>query len=191
MNRALTDNSYFADKVYLRLRHLPNKQTIKVLELYAGSGKIWRAVQKLTDKNIQICNIDKKQQNGIYLIGDNIKFLKAIEFKNYDIICLDAYGVPYQQLKIILDRYRKSPFNCRLFITFIQSVYGRLPLGMLEDLGYTRRMVKKISTLFDRNGFVKFKNWLSLYGIQEITHRSSDKKHYVYIELKEKEIICQ
>jgi len=186
MSKVQTDNSYFFDKVMLRFNHLPNKDIIKVLDCYAGNNFLWDRVKSLTKKNIEYVGIDfRKSKNN--LEGNNLKFIKTIDIFKYDIIDLDAYGVPYLLLKIILDKFQKIDYNkrkneeCVFFITFIQSLFGSLPFGMLSEIGYPKKMVKKIPTLFYKNGIEKFKRFLSNYGIKNIFIRSTPDKRKNYI----------
>lgn len=129
------------------------------------------------DKVFNVVSIDRDRKKGSLLKGDNIKFLQNLNLNLYDIIDLDAYGVPFQQLKMILPRLEPSH---HIFVTFIQTIYGRIPMGMLIELGYTKRMVKKCPILFCLDGLEKFKRWISLYGIDRISAISIGRKHYLF-----------
>lgn len=176
--RIKTDNSYLNSKVNLRMNHLPNKKSIKVLDCFAGKSIIWKEIKRKSDKDINVIGIDKVSY-GSTLRGDNIKYLKGMDLNKYDIIDLDAYGVPFRQLEIIFQkRYRGISF-----ITFVQSIFGRLPVRMLEKIGYTREMIKKCPTLFNRNGIEKFKQYLAMNDIKKITIIEKNNKRYLYIPL--------
>lgn len=149
-----TDNSFTEEKVLLRLEtvNLIDKQEINVLEAYAGDGVIWKKVQEQTKKNINILKIEMKgNKKGVYLKGDNSKFLPLFDFSKYDIIDLDAYGVPFNQLEVVF----LKKFNGFVHVTYIQSGMGTLPNGMLIKLGYTKEMISKCRTLFSKNGLQK------------------------------------
>jgi len=64
-------------------------------------------------------------------------------------------------------------------------LFGALPTAMLNELGYSNVMIKKIPTLFYTNGIDKFKAWLSIYGIKSINIISYNKKHYLSINMRE------
>ncbi len=181
MNNRLikTDNSYLKSKVNLRINHLPQKNNIKVLDCYAGECKIWNNIKTKTEENIIITGIDKKPY-GNNLRGDNLKYLKGLNLDSYDIIDLDAYGVPFRQLEIIF----KKGYKGILYITFIQSMFGQLPIKMLNKIGYTKSMIKKCPTLFNRGGIEKFKQYLAINGIKKITIVIKGNKNYMYISLK-------
>jgi len=155
MNKAQTDNSHLLEKIDLRRETISmiGKDNILVLEAYSGDGVIWGEVKKsMPWVNIGILRIDKKpDRKGAYLRGDNIKFLKSIDLEPFDIIDLDAYGLPTKQLSIIFDRGFSGFVHC----TFIQSGFGMLDNTLLNSCGYTKEMISKCPTLFCRNGMEK------------------------------------
>lgn len=182
MNKVQTDNSYLLEKIILRETEVTNFKSLLVLDCYAGDGKIWNKIIERTGKEIKILRIDQKNdKKGIYLKGDNVKFIKTIDIHKFDIIDLDAYGTPYKLLKEILRRN----YNGIIFVTFIQTGMGNLPKGMLLDLGYTQSMLSKIQTLFTKDGSEKLKNWLSINGIKKIKIIQKDRKTYLSINMKD------
>jgi hypothetical protein len=178
-----TDNSFTDGKVQLRLDALQHvkKDSVSILEAFGGDGVIWNLVKQQSDKNISILRIDKKtDKKGIYLKGDNLKFLKSIDLSVFDIIDLDAYGSPFNQLEILFRRRYKGLVIC----TYIQTGMGQINKKLLEKLGYTGAMINKCPTLFSRNPFPKMLNYLSISGIKEITLVSAtDRKNYFYFRL--------
>jgi len=101
-----------------------------------------------------------------------------MDLTKYDIIDLDSYGIPYLQLELCLQKVKPGTL---IFITFIQSIFGRLNKYLLQKLGYTLKMINKAPAMFNRNGFDKFKQYLALKGITNIIHRSTERKHYILI----------
>jgi len=177
-----TDNSYLREKVNLRIEslNLIKKNEINVLEAFAGDGLIWDSVSKKTNKKINILKIELNEgKKGVYLKGKNEKFISLFDFKNYDIIDLDAYGIPFNQLEVIFEKKYKGIVHC----TCIQSVLGKLPEKMLIKLGYTKTMIKKIPTLFNKNGLGKIENYLYLNGVKQIKGYFIDRKNYFYFKL--------
>ena len=177
---AQIDNSYLSDKVALRCGHLPDKDKIFVLDCFAGKETIWKGVRKLTGKNIVTLPIDKRDDVGFHLPGDNRSYLDTIDLERFDVIDLDAWGVPFDQMEILFNRGYKGA----VFVTFIQSVYGCLPYGLLEVIGYGRDMIGKIPTLFYRKGWDHLKQYLAKKGVSRISHRTHAQKHYLYFELE-------
>lgn len=174
-----TANSYLSDKVALRAGHLPRKRNLYILDCYAGKGVIWKAVQELTGRHITTVPIDIKEDTGFRLPGDNRAYLDTIDLTPFDVVDLDAYGVPYEQLKILFAR----EYAGAVFVTFIQSMYGQMPLGLLEEVGFSKDMVKQIPTLFSKNAWGFFLEWLALRGVEKINVRSHNRKHYLYFNL--------
>jgi len=181
LSKGQTDNSYLADKIALRLSMIPEKKELRVIDAFHGTGTIWKNIQKKYAGDIKITRIDIEQKDDAFmLIGDNTKFLASLPLEKYDVIDLDAYGVPYDQLKIIFDR----GYRGLVFVTFIQSVMGRLQNDFLIDLGYTSEMIRKCPALFSKRGREKFLRWLALHGIRHIKIRSHARKSYLGFNIK-------
>ena len=171
-----TDNSFFNDKVLLRLNNIPKKQSLFVLDAFSGSGSIWKDIQKKYPGKITTLKIDKeKKQEAFVLLGNNQKYLESLDLGVFDVIDLDAYGIPYQQLKTVF----KKKYKGIIFVTFIQTLMGTLPFDFLEDLGYTKAMVKKCPTLFFKNGFEKLCSFLKINGVERIKYRQNNRKTYL------------
>lgn len=175
-----TDNTYLADKVMLRAGHLPEKKTIRVLDAYGGKGLVWAGVEKITGRKIFVLPIDLKKI-GFALPGDNRIYLESLDLNRFDVIDLDAYGVPYDQLKIVFDNGYKG----HVFVTFIQSVMGTISYSLLEEIGFTKKMIKKCPTVFGQSGWQYFLEFLALRGVSRIWHRSRGRKHYLYFNCTE------
>jgi len=182
MSSLQTDNSYFDIKVELRLSSLDliDRDEIYVLDCFSGNGLIWNEVELNTKKQLNILKIDKKNdRNGIYLIGDNEKFIKNIDLSKYDIIDLDAYGSPFKLLDFIFEREFSSIIHC----TFIQSMYGKLDKKLLNKIGYPDSMINKCPSIFDKNGLNKMLMYLNKQGVKEITGYFLGRKNYFYFLL--------
>lgn len=94
-----TDNSYIEEKIDLRISAISEKKSVTVLDCYAGTGKLWTLVKQRTGCNISVVGIEKENGKNKYALpGDNIKYLKNIDLSKFDIIDLDAYGIPFAQL---------------------------------------------------------------------------------------------
>jgi len=179
MARTKTVHSYFADKVALRAGHLP-VDPVKVLDCYAGRGMVWAAVQKVTERKISVLPIDIADYGVFHLPGDNRAYLDSIDLSRFNVIDLDVYGVPYEQLRSIFNR----GFDGTVFVTFVQTIVGVMNRGLLYEVGFTEDMVKKIRTLFFRRGWQYFLDWLAMNGVEQIWHRSKDRKHYLAFQLE-------
>ena len=172
------DNTYLADKAALRADHLPDGE-IRVLDCYGGKGLVWHAVQKLARRKIKVLPVDiRNDLNTFRLPGDNRAFLQIIDLTKFNVVDLDAYGVPYDQLRMIFER----GYIGKMFVTFIQSLYGKMPYGLLEEVGFTAEMIKRSPTLFGRRGWDYFLDYLALHGVTKVWHRSHARKHYLFFD---------
>ena len=177
MAQIKTNNSFLADKVALRAGHLPEKELLRVLDCFGGEGRIWKAVRKLTGKKIVTLPIDIREYDNtdFYLPGDNRAYLSTLDLSKFDVIDLDAYSIPFDQLEQVFT----SGFKGIVFATFIQSIMGNIPYDMLVKLGFSTEMIKKCPTLFVKSGWRYFTEYLALRGVKTIWHRQHDRKHYL------------
>jgi hypothetical protein len=161
----------------LRIDNLPDLNTIKVLDLFSGEGLIWDMIKKQTKKDIKVLRVDqKKNKKGLYLIGDNLKY--QLNYNHFDVIDIDAYGVPHRQLERIFQTVNTPTV---LYITYIQTLYGGLPKKMLLELGYTEKMINKIPTLFNTHAQKKLFQWLSQNGIKKVKYYCNENKRKTYL----------
>lgn len=163
-------------KVTLRLNHLPEKNEIIVLDAFAGKGTIWNLVQKRTNKKIRTLSIDKKNYyDKIDIVCDNLKVLAGIDLGRFDIVDLDAYGIPFAQMQLLF----KKKYQGIVFVTFIQSFYGTLPNGILMQSGFTPEMIRKARTLFSKKPLEVLETYLFANKIEHYSIKSLDRKHYL------------
>jgi hypothetical protein len=136
---------------------------------------LWRAVERKNGKKVKRTAIDqRKDMLQLHLHGDNVKVMSGMDIKNFDVIDLDAYGIPYDQLKIVFDK----KYIGTVFVTAIQTMTGGMPHGLLEEIGFSKDMITKAPSLFARRGFQYLLEWLALKGVKKIIHRSKARKHY-------------
>jgi len=173
-----TDNSLLAYKVWLRVDHLP-RDPITVLDCYGGYGVVWDCVRRKSGRSdIKRCGIDKEKRKGS-VKGDNRKWLSGIDVSAFNVIDLDAYGVPFDQVNILFEKKYKGI----VFFTFIQSSLVALPSKLLIASGITSEMRKSCPTLFGQIGWRLWLDWLGVNGVEKVHHRSKDRKHYGFFVL--------
>lgn len=170
-----TNNSYLEAKVTLRLNNLPDKKEILVLDAYAGKGKIWKLVKKRSDKKIRVLSIDKEPHPNVDIVCDNLKVLAGIALDKFDVIDLDAYGVPFAQMQILFNH----KYSGTVFVTYIQSLYGNLPHGILKQAGFTKSMLDKCQTIFTKKPLEVLEQYLMSNKIKHYSIKSLDRKHYL------------
>lgn len=175
-----TDNSNFEKKVELRLSAISDipKNDISVLDCFAGYGMLWKEVKKRTKKNIHIVSIEKeKGKNPTALCGDNLKFLPNLDLDKFDLIDLDAYGVPTSQILIL----KNKDWHGILVVTAIESMMGQMPTKLVESVGISE-LYKKNKALFSKY-FVDFlDNFLYLCGVKEKKGFFLGRKLYFYVK---------
>lgn len=177
MQTEKVNNSFLVDKVKLRIKHLPLNEEISVLDAYSGKGRIWQKISGFCKVPISVVRIDKERDEDdvAMLIGDNVKFMGGMDLDQFNVIDLDAYGVPDETLRTIFARKKKTG-RAVVFFTFIRVGFGGIPRAMLSDLGYSEGMVKKCPTLFNKVGLEKFKAWLALNGVEKIFYIVRDRQ---------------
>lgn len=184
MKQIQTDNdaSMFEIKIDLRRRLIEGKPKVTVLEAFSGDGIIWNEIKaRYPEKDIRILRMDQKMdKKGIYLKGDNLKFLSSMDLSAFDLIDLDAYGSPFPQLQIIFKSNYQGPVVC----TFIQTMAGALNKAFLRELGFTDRMIKKCPSLFNISGFDKMKQYLAGKGVKKLVFFSENRKNYFSFSMK-------
>lgn len=180
------DNKFLADKVALRAQSLPQKQTIKVLDVFAGKGTLWNLVREKTKKNIQVVSIDKRDDlYDFHLHGDNLRILRTLDLTNFDVIDLDAYGFPDEQLNLIFTKGYKGIVH----LTMIQANLCQLPYSILEEAGINKDLLDAARGIFAKQKLVWpiFSNWLYKKGVKTVYLKekvNKGAKRYMWFETK-------
>ena len=180
-NSKKTDNGYLSDKVRLRVDNSPwpsdSETPLRVLDLFGGHGVVWGCVERITGKKVMRTAVDERHDLACFHVhGDNRKVMSGMDLSRYDVIDVDAYGIPADQLRDIFNR----KFKGTVFFTAIQTMNGALPISMLVDLGFPRKITTKAPSLPARRGWKLVCQWLALQGVRTLVHRSDAKrrKHY-------------
>lgn len=173
-----TDNHYLADKVAMRIKHSQwpvNGRNLRVLDCFGGKGIVWGLVEKLSYRKVDRVAIDKRIDiMNFHIHGDNSRILAEIDLSEFDVIDLDAYGIPADQIDIVMS----SGFEGIVFVTAIQTMHGGLPHKIIDDLKFPKSIKEQAPSLVARRGWEYLKEWLFLKGVTEIIHRSKNRKHY-------------
>jgi len=178
MSSRKINNSFLKEKIVFRLKHLPASGEIKVLDCFHGNGCIWHNVRRNAKCSISVLGIDIQEYSEFSLIGDNLKILPNMNLDEFNVIDVDAYGSPYEQIKIIYNKINKPML---IYYTYILALKGlsQLERGLLDDIGYPDSMVKKCPSLFARDGHGKFLEWLATLGVDHVDFiNPKDMKYY-------------
>ena len=171
------DNRYFQLKVSMRLKSLPDKP-VKVLECFAGEGKIWKKVKEHANHEIQITALDiNYYPNSNNIICDSLKYLKQRDLSKYHVIDLDSWGSPITHLDVIFKKQYKGIVHCTYGNPIninpqkkLSEVYFAMPKGT----------IKKKPSLFAKNLESQIKNYLAINGVKKVTGLFISKRNYFW-----------
>jgi hypothetical protein len=153
-SRTKTDNTpaAFAGKVGLRLAAVEAiasrdprfmNRELRVLDCYAGAGRLWSAVRRCYDGKLEVMGVDTRRFRRSIKV-DNRRILRSLDLDTFDLIDLDAYGVPAEQAQIIAERGYRGP----IVWTCIAMVYGLLPAPVTDAEGIPREWRRICPSLF-------------------------------------------
>lgn len=131
-----TDNDHVATKIALRtlaVTSLGAPRPIRVLDAYHGHGRLWEStIAQLPEGwTVKVFGIDKEQRSAGTLRGDNTRIMQSLRLDTFDIIDLDAYGWPVDQLALVA---REAPL-VPVLTTRIHIALGQIPNRIIDDLG--------------------------------------------------------
>lgn len=150
-----SDNSHLAEKVWLRIDHSP-PGPLSVLDAYGGKGVIWKEVKKHRDVTKYIAIEKERGKNIAALCGKNEKLLPILDLSEFNVIDLDAYGVPVEQFEAVMANKTLQP-GTAIFATCILSSMGTPPHELGKYIGFTGQVMSKAKYLFN----VKIKELLA------------------------------
>lgn len=166
MSRGLkADNSHFDVKLDLRIKHLPSGNRLRVLDAFSGDGRLWGAVKTRTGRKLAVTRCEKKRNSrGLYLRGDNVRLMRGMDLSAFDVIDLDDYGTPIEQLRCVLE----SEFKGIVFVTMCGKGITQTPSVVLDDLGFPPAWRDVIARRF-ATGYASMNHhvdWLAKQGVR-------------------------
>lgn len=171
-------SSHFEEKIAIRLEAVKNLDQINVLDCFHASGDIWKRMEQYVSIN-KFLGIEKNKRlksTKEVIHDNNLKVLKHINIDNYNVIDLDAYGSPLEQMEIIFKRSEKSKI---IIYTFCFYALSGIPLLMSE----APRIQERCKTIMNQYFEEMFSSYLKKHGITEwydITFTGNIKKMYGY-----------
>lgn len=181
MNKVKTDNSFIEEKIYLRIKYLPNKEFLNILDCFHGKGIIWNNIKNITNQKINITGIEKKynksKNNDFVIYGDCLKYLKKMDLSCYDVIDLDCYGSPSKYLYAC---YKNKTLrkDVVIYYTNINSIYGYQTEIVLKSNKISKNMYNKCITIFNKKRLYFFYNFLYNLGIRKVMEIQKNHKFY-------------
>lgn len=163
-----TNNSkkYFKLKVDIRVNSLPERD-IKVLDCFAGEGKIWNAVKSKFKHKIDKVGLDINYYSGVdNIICDSERFLFYEDINKYDVIDIDSWGSPINHLDIIFKKKYKGIIHC----TYCNPISFN-PNKKISTLfyGVEHYVIKNKPSLFAKDLEAQIKNYLISNGVTKVT----------------------
>lgn len=163
--------------------------SVRVLDAFHAKGELWEAVAKKTDKLITVTGIEidqTKKSSGFVIYGNNKKILSVIDLSIYDIIDLDAYTSPYEQIKAI---HKNPTLRSDTIVIYTKIMNGMLFSKKLIEEIIPRAMIKKIPMHFGKFRDDAFYSFLNKLGIQVVCGYKFDdtmRKEYCYYRVPRK-----
>lgn len=190
MKSQRTDNSETDIKISVRLSALEhiNKNKILVLDAFHGNGFLWEKIKHETGLNITVHGIEKEKNKAENVFeGDNRKILPKLNLAKYDIIDLDSYGTPFDQLKIIFGN--KTLDKAIIIYTYIITAQGGASKKMLGTIGIHKAMYKKAPLLCSLKQVFAYYNYLWYNNINRVyeiyKQKGTSKKRYGWFQVPE------
>ena len=171
------DSEYYNLKINLRINSLPNKKEITVLECFAGEGKVWDSIEKLTDKKINRFRIDINEYKNLDFLGNSLQFIKKANLKKFDIIDLDSWGSPVKYLEILFKRKYKGIIHCTYCIPMSLNPDKILAVNHFK---IDHKTILLAPSLFSRNIGQMIESYLIKNGIKAYFGLISANKNYFY-----------
>jgi hypothetical protein len=130
------DNSKPAEKAKARIREIVlagiGEENARVLDCFAGEGRMYQAVWKQAAGYV---GIDRDQwfadDERVTFKADNLRVLRAIDLRNFNIFDLDAHGSPWHQAYIIAARRGVAPGE-RLGLAITDGLGLKMNMGGAE-----------------------------------------------------------
>lgn len=148
----LVDNKYTQLKTGIRLALVDalGKRDIKVLDAYSGQGVMWKEIRAARpDVKFHITSIDQKITGRTDVIrGNNLNIMPSLPLSEFDIIDLDAYGQPTEQLALVAELAPNVP----VVVTVIQTNIGTTPYKVLQSIGIPPQWEEEVRQVFRNVG---------------------------------------
>jgi hypothetical protein len=137
----------FAGKLALRLAAVHGlgggDQSLRILDAYAGAGRLWRAASRHYPGQLEVLGVDMRRFRTA-IKADNRRVLASIDLARFDLIDLDAYGIPAEQADILGRRGYRGP----VIWTVIQKMFAVMPATVTDAEGIPREWRQICPTLF-------------------------------------------
>jgi hypothetical protein len=162
------NNSHLLDKVALRIEALGevSGNSVEVLDAFCGDRVLWQKVQDSTDRELSVFGIDKENEHA-NIKADNRKILGVMDLSPFQIIDLDAYGLPFEQIEKVFgnDSLAKGAV---IVYTYISLPVGGASERLLQTIGIPHHMWGKCPSMFMKAQESAFYEYLRQHGIDSV-----------------------
>lgn len=122
-----------------------NISCLSVLEVFCGDGQMYKEVWKLSKRYTGIDKV-KFFDDRHTICGDAEKITSNINFFEYDVFDIDAYGSPYNVLYNLLPGIKRANKKQVYFAitdgTNMDLKMGRISRGLRKIIGINTRIIK-------------------------------------------------
>lgn len=176
--RKQTDNFSIEKKQALRKQATSHLEELRVLDCYGGNNNMWKSFQLKEYYSIEVV-----KGKGANVYGDNRKIIPVLDLSKFNVIDLDSYGYPIEQLELCFDNPTLKKGTVIIY-TAIGNSISALSKKLIKKMKI-EKMYKKCPTLFNNKGRQFFHAFLYLNGIRSINYFRADantsfEKEYGY-----------
>lgn len=156
-----TDNASIVQKVNLRKKAIEGIENVRVLDLFAGENRIWSnfALERYY-------GVEKEAGKGKNLWADNRKIIPSMDLSQFNVIDVDSYGIPFEQIEMIFENPSLQP-GTMIIYTAITNGVSTLSKKCQEMYGI-QKMYKKCKTAFNKKALDYFHGMLYKYGVRHV-----------------------
>lgn len=157
-----TDNACLKEKIELRKMATEHFYTLKVLDLFAGDNVLWSNFDK---ERYYGCESMKGKGKNLY--ADNRKVIPSLDLSDFNVIDLDSYGIPFEQVEQLFDNDTLKSGTVVVY-TCIGNAMSNLSKKARKKFQIDD-MYREAPTLFNGFGTEYFHSLLYDKGVREIT----------------------
>ena len=185
--RKKTDNAHVWLKVAVRREAIAALTDVRVLDCFAGNNVLWKEIKP--DYYLGLEKVKGKGSRNIH--GDNLRLIPSLDLSRYNVIDLDAYGIPGAQL-IALLRNKTLPDNVVVVYTGITNAVSGGQKKMIQAAGVPYEAYRKCPTLWNKKMLDLWYFFLFKIGVEKVNRvvvkENSYEKHYGYFVLNKNAI---
>jgi hypothetical protein len=183
VRRQSTDSSHFDLKVAIRREAVADLETVNVLDCFGGENRIWSKIP-----HQRYYGVDRQAWKGANLTADNRRVLNTLDLSGFNVIDLDAYGMPDTQIATLLKNPTLQPQTV-VVLTCITGAMNGLSKHLV-DYFHLRAIWDKTKTVVHKRGQELFMGWLFDMGVEQlrgelVTDSSGMHKLYGYFRFPE------